>query len=615
MAIPNKLPEWDKTEFNIVEVDDEHKEKGWLAPGGIPEKPPFQSFNWWQNLVYKWILRFKNVTGGLDNVTELLSFPEAVDGTSVNVRGLSAKNDGGGDIFNYDSNIDKSNANGETILDPSQTLPNQGKGSGLGCWVRQNLDNFNYSSNWVKEYDLFVIYGEANSVGLANSTVGRNEIPNNSYFWNDRTRRFEVISYTMEFLSYTSTGNAWIEFAREYRKKSGRGVLYLPASYKNKTISQLSKGSPDYNAMSRAINNMNTDTTYNIANKYLLFCQGESDMINATPVAQYESLLSQLWTDMKSDFGLTRCFISQTGNPHTADEVDRYPIIVGQNNFARLKNDVSIAFDCAGSFTVANGLLQADGVIYTQRGYNLMGSQMGKNVANIIIDNSTSSGTSLGLYKGIITPTDVEHYAVSATLYNDGSNWILENLTSSSEYRAVNISSIRVEDESIVLSLPIKTTDIITLQSQVNDVGLAYGLSCSLISTGKNLELKLRANVNAFVNMTDGSVSYGPAGTGTDTGLLADIVGDAPLDKGYSYVKLTHAGCNNAPIATSISSSAFEFNEITSYVVSDKEFRVRYNKTNDGSSLVSFIGKLVKPNLVTMNGLRINIFAIIGERV
>lgn len=97
--------------------------------------------------------------------------------------------------------------------------------------------------------------------------------------------------------------------------------------------------------------------------------------------------------------------------------------------------------------------------------------------------------------------------------------------------------------------------------------------------------------------------------------MLADIVGSGHLELGYQYVKLIHAGCNNAPIATSISSSNFDnFEEITSYVVSDKEFRVRYNKTNAQSSLVSFIGKLVKPNLVTMNGLRINIFAIIGER-
>lgn len=58
MAIPAKLPEWDTTEVNIVEVDQQHKDEGWVAPGGVPEKPPFQSFNWWQNLVYQWTKYF-----------------------------------------------------------------------------------------------------------------------------------------------------------------------------------------------------------------------------------------------------------------------------------------------------------------------------------------------------------------------------------------------------------------------------------------------------------------------------------------------------------------------------------------------------------------------------
>ncbi|MEA3485170.1 MAG: glycosyl hydrolase family 28-related protein [Candidatus Aerophobetes bacterium] len=147
MAIPTNLPEWDKNEVNIVEVDQQHKDKGWLAPAGVPEKPPFQSFNWWQNLVYKWILRFKNVTGGLDTMTDLLSFIETVDGTSVNIRGYHSTNDGGGGAFNYDSTIDKSTANGGTIIDPDQTLANQGSGVGFGCWVRQYSDVAN-----VKEF-------------------------------------------------------------------------------------------------------------------------------------------------------------------------------------------------------------------------------------------------------------------------------------------------------------------------------------------------------------------------------------------------------------------------------------------------------------------------------
>ncbi len=34
MPIPTKLPEWDKNEVNTVEVDQQHKDEGWLAPAG-----------------------------------------------------------------------------------------------------------------------------------------------------------------------------------------------------------------------------------------------------------------------------------------------------------------------------------------------------------------------------------------------------------------------------------------------------------------------------------------------------------------------------------------------------------------------------------------------------
>jgi len=56
---------------------------------------------------------------------------------TVNVKGYFEKNDGGGGIFNYDTTLDKSTADGGLIIDPDQTLENQGDGVGEGCWRRQ----------------------------------------------------------------------------------------------------------------------------------------------------------------------------------------------------------------------------------------------------------------------------------------------------------------------------------------------------------------------------------------------------------------------------------------------------------------------------------------------
>lgn len=74
MAKPTKLPEWDTTQVNSIEPDQDHKDQGWLAPGGIPEKPPFQTFNWWQNNVHTWVkeLNIKGVLG-YDAITDYVA--------------------------------------------------------------------------------------------------------------------------------------------------------------------------------------------------------------------------------------------------------------------------------------------------------------------------------------------------------------------------------------------------------------------------------------------------------------------------------------------------------------------------------------------------------------
>jgi len=82
MAKPTKLPEWDNTETNSIEPDTDHKNQGWLSPGGIPEKPPFQTFNFWQNSVWKWLKEI-NTKGVLqyDPVTDYIADASYVVGS------------------------------------------------------------------------------------------------------------------------------------------------------------------------------------------------------------------------------------------------------------------------------------------------------------------------------------------------------------------------------------------------------------------------------------------------------------------------------------------------------------------------------------------------------
>lgn len=74
----------------------------------------------------------------VDSIAELLAIDISNTYQTVNVRGYYTANDGRGGIFNYDALIDKSTADGVKILDPDQTLPNQGNGIGFGCWRMQH---------------------------------------------------------------------------------------------------------------------------------------------------------------------------------------------------------------------------------------------------------------------------------------------------------------------------------------------------------------------------------------------------------------------------------------------------------------------------------------------
>jgi hypothetical protein len=65
MNKPTVLPIWDTNETLTVEPDASHKADGWLKPAGVPEKPPLETFNFWQNNVYKWQAYLEEITDGL----------------------------------------------------------------------------------------------------------------------------------------------------------------------------------------------------------------------------------------------------------------------------------------------------------------------------------------------------------------------------------------------------------------------------------------------------------------------------------------------------------------------------------------------------------------------
>jgi len=78
-------------------------------------------------------------TKNVSTMEDILTIEYTIYST-VNIKGYHLENDGGGGLFNWNSSMDKSNANGGTIIDPGVSLANQGTGIGVGCWIRSNIE-------------------------------------------------------------------------------------------------------------------------------------------------------------------------------------------------------------------------------------------------------------------------------------------------------------------------------------------------------------------------------------------------------------------------------------------------------------------------------------------
>jgi len=85
MAAPSSLPVWCTTPAVATDKDAPDAAKkatGFKRIGGVPEKPPFQDFNWYMNLVYQWVLYFSTLFTSQESVAISQSQTNAALGTT-----------------------------------------------------------------------------------------------------------------------------------------------------------------------------------------------------------------------------------------------------------------------------------------------------------------------------------------------------------------------------------------------------------------------------------------------------------------------------------------------------------------------------------------------------
>lgn len=165
MDKPTDLPVWDENETNAIEPAQSRQDDGWLAPAGVPEKPPFQYFNWWQNNVYKWINYFFGVDAASKNA----------------ISGLVPSNNSGNPNTHIDISIGAAkNSSGDkalellaaTVKDLSNTFVAGSGNGGLYTAGGLSADTDYYGFIIEKDSDASIDFYYDISINAANIPVG-----------------------------------------------------------------------------------------------------------------------------------------------------------------------------------------------------------------------------------------------------------------------------------------------------------------------------------------------------------------------------------------------------------------------------------------------------------
>ncbi|WP_186430876.1 sialate O-acetylesterase [Clostridium sp. BSD9I1] len=239
-----------------------------------------------------------------------------------------------------------------------------------------------------EEIDIFLVYGQSNAMGYAGNSVGdpTYKTPNVTVW--DGTKEIPLTNYMPTSQGEISTGGAWVAFANEYARQTGRKAILANCAKGSQSIASLSKGSTNalYSKLvewTNAIKTHITDKNKIVGKVAILWCQGEADAIAQTTRASYETSISALWTNIKADIGANSFNIFTVGFYNDNTKKYGWQIQNAQRNFSKANTDVFIVFDNIDS--LAGNNMKVDGVHLNQYGYNFMGEIGAKNYCETVL--------------------------------------------------------------------------------------------------------------------------------------------------------------------------------------------------------------------------------------
>ena len=132
-----------------------------------------------------------------------------------------------------------------------------------------------------------------------------------------------------------------------------------------------------------------------IRNRYLVWLQGESDGIYKTGTDNYKTRFMQLWTALKTDCGLEKCFMIRVAK-FREGKYDDKPIIEAQEQLVQENDDIIMATRITGLLeyptvnpenpTIQDGVTEGYPYVdhYTVAGYKLVGETTAAKIAEYL---------------------------------------------------------------------------------------------------------------------------------------------------------------------------------------------------------------------------------------
>jgi hypothetical protein len=301
----------------------------------------------------------------------------------------------------YDNLVSKYKGNSLIVLfrDKNDLVINDSMLNEIKNSIIVSLDNSVYSDRNKRIVDVFMFMGQSNMAGRGITNAEHPEkvptiMSGAGYEYraiSDDTKlsnieepfgKNENVSGAIDDGS-DKTGSMVTSFVNAYYSNNGNiPVVAVSASQGGTLSSQWVANSAKLND---AINRLNktieflNKNGYSIRNKYMVWCQGESDADSNYSKDTWTNNFKSMLNGMMSA-GIEKCFMVRIGNCNIEGSEDRYKNMISwQTEMAQTnKNVVMVSCDFAG---MKNRGLMKDQFHYYQAGYNECGTYAGINTA------------------------------------------------------------------------------------------------------------------------------------------------------------------------------------------------------------------------------------------